>query len=241
MKIYQNSKITALEVWHGVTPYGDLDKLSGITLYQALLSFLADLLNGKAQTALAADTQTLQLARGFEKIILKGGGAPEFYTFLQSKQVPCPVELIAEYRGLAGFDLTVDWGQTAIKVTSLSRHLQIKRDTEKFPLRLANDVSTVEDIEKLNNQLNLILNDFSDLKSLCLALPVKISESFSAEPSTYKGLEGDLRQVFAASNLPEHTVIMNDAVLAAASLDIPTSKTLVLTIGFGVGAALWNP
>ncbi len=241
MKIYQNSKITALEVWHGVTPYGDLDKLSGKALYPALLSFLEDLFQGKAQTALMDDTQTLKLAHGFEKIILKGGGAPDFYTFLQSRQLPYPIELVTEYKGLSGFDLTVDWGQTTIKVTGPSLHRQIKRDTQKFPLRLTNDVSTFEDIEKLNNLLNLILNDFSDLKSLCLALPVKINESFYAEPSTYKGLEGDLRQVFAASNLPAHSVVVNDAVLAAATLDIQTSKTLVLTLGFGVGAALWNP
>jgi hypothetical protein len=67
---------------------------------------------------------------------------------------------------------------------------------------------------------------------------LKIDQAGFAEPSTYQGLEGKIQDIFLPLKLPP-TIIMNDAVWAALGHKPQKEKELILTLGFGVGGALW--
>jgi predicted NBD/HSP70 family sugar kinase len=73
-----------------------------------------------------------------------------------------------------------------------------------------------------------------------LALPVALDSVGLAQPSTYPGLYGPVEPLF--SELFECPwVVVNDAVLAAVGFRPETrEKTLVVTLGFGLGGALWH-
>jgi hypothetical protein len=77
-----------------------------------------------------------------------------------------------------------------------------------------------------------------------LALPCALEDDLSLTSCSYGWAAGDLLPLLEAANLDsENALIVNDAELAAvAAMSDPqvpaTIRTLVLTLGFGVGAAL---
>ena len=80
---------------------------------------------------------------------------------------------------------------------------------------------------------------------LVVALPSRLDDAGVPEGSSYIGMAGDallLPDVVAAAGLGDTGIlVLNDAELAAHSARLTArvqAGTLVLTIGFGVGAAL---
>ncbi len=76
-------------------------------------------------------------------------------------------------------------------------------------------------------------------EGVVLGLPVEIDDADVAHPSTYEGMSGPVAEIFAEFEGP--MVVMNDAVLAALGFAPRVGvRLLVVTLGFGAGAALWE-
>jgi hypothetical protein len=79
---------------------------------------------------------------------------------------------------------------------------------------------------------------------LVLALPCEIEDDLSVAGCSYPWLAGDralVRDLLAAAELLESPcLVLNDAELAAVSVDLSRARgagTLVLTLGLGLGGA----
>jgi hypothetical protein len=245
MRLFTHPDLVPLEIWHGQSPFGALFEVSKKKEYfLALQYFLSELHQGKAKTIYNSDTEKLLLAKNFNSIYVTGGLAKSFYQTLPVSALPYHLEIVENLSGLKDYDTTIDWGQTAIKVYNGEEKQIIERDLNQFPIRCSvKEKSAPDKFEQLK-----IKNLFQSListknKNICVGLPVKLNSQLMAEPSTYFGLEGDLKKLFSDLN-SVNIELMNDAILAARQVReikkaLPT-KTLILTIGYGVGAALWK-
>jgi hypothetical protein len=247
MRLYENTDLTPLEIWHGQTSMGPLYEMTDDQISIALSEFLLKMHDGHAKTIYESDSLELSHAKDFEAVFLTGGKASFVYESLLKTNFPFAIELVENLSGLSDFDLTIDWGQTSIKTYFGNERKITPRDLDLFPVRCS--VKT-KDTPVLNSQIKL-RNYFKNIvqptncKSAAVALPVKISPNLIAEPSTYEGLEGDLKILFDDLGLKNMNIeFMNDAVLAARQVrekrvKLPP-KSLVLTLGYGVGAAVWR-
>lgn len=244
MRLFEHPDLEPLEIWHGQTPFGALYEVSEKQFFVALQYFLSELHQGLAKTIYDSDTEKLLQAKGFNTIYVTGGLAKSFYQSLPVSALPYHFEVVENLSGLNEYDTTIDWGQTAIKVYNGKEKQILERDLNQFPLRCSVQEKSGPD----KNERLKIKNLFKSLvstenKNICVGLPVKINSHLMAEPSTYNGLQGDLKDLF--SGLPSQNIeFMNDAVLAARqvreSKKTISENSLVLTIGYGVGAALWK-
>ncbi len=80
-----------------------------------------------------------------------------------------------------------------------------------------------------------------DYDGVVLGLPSRITSEGDAESSTYPGLYGPVKPLFGSLFQDVPWVVPHDSVLTARGYPPETTqKTLALTMGFGVGAALWH-
>lgn len=245
MRLYQHPDLKPLEIWHGQTSFGSLFQIQDDQLGSALSEFLCCLQAGSAKVLHKSDEADLIHAKNFKTVYITGGKAPSVFARLSTLRLPFEIQLVEEMKCLSGYDITLDWGQTSIKSYTRGAKHTLPRDLNKFPIKCSTENRTYknEDTEKEIKNLFLSLIESANPKTIALALPLKIGPELVAEPSTYEGLEGDLKEIFAETTSAE-IEFMNDAVLAARQVrelnDFAPGKTLILTVGYGTGAALWE-
>ncbi len=212
-----------------------------------------------------SDGPVSDAARGFDAVFIGGGGAgnPRLRTALA--EAPWPVlfgvdevyvgsrgghALLAQH-GLAG--IVADLGQTRLKVSWGEKRWDFARDFARLPLR--EDGASPAPAGQRAALRAFLCGHLAHCgtaapEGIVLALPARLDDTGSPEGSSYVGMAGDAQLVpdvlrrLGWEDAPNWLV--NDAELAAmtARLDErvrPEDRTLVLTLGFGLGAALLLP
>jgi hypothetical protein len=149
--------------------------------------------------------------------------------------------------------LIIDVGQTALKLMCAERRALVQRDWQTLPTAasVASDQQTIQR-QNLRRFVAEAARSFVQHGSarpdvVVLALPCELDDQGMPGHCTYAGLERDgafADTMLAAAGLAElPCLLVNDAELAAVSArarwanQLPP-RTLVLTLGLGVGAAL---
>jgi hypothetical protein len=220
--------------------------------FRGLREFLVCLHYGKAAVEDAAETQILLQAANFTRVIFGGGDAlhPEFEPILRAKPLPFSVEigdgLYAARRGALHLFEAMGWhrgvaldlGQLQLKVMTAEQNHCLARDPSFLPFG-ARALDAAIGQERLRQFLK---HGLAGLRpdGVVLALPVALDRAGRAQSSTYPGLFGRVEPIFAELfDCP--WVVLNDAVLAALGFRPETrDKTLIVTLGFGLGGALWH-
>lgn len=240
MIVYQHRGLEGLEVWHGLARHTTLFQLRDDkpAYYAGLAEFLLRLHAGAAETA---NGDPLAPAAGFERLLITGGEAaaiPFPHTLL-------PPDPFCARRGAQAVwnelgwqrPIAIDLGQTQMKLMTANENRAFKRDLPYGRAALPES----EGRDQLRAFVRQALATANECDGVVLALPNRITAEGEAESSTYPGLYGPLEPLFAPLFPRVPWVVVNDAVLTARGYP-PESKqkTLVLTMGFGVGAALWH-
>jgi hypothetical protein len=163
----------------------------------------------------------------FQHVHLLGGAARRPFVAEALRATVAEEPVFAAAR--AGAELAAscaDVGQTAIKLVMNGRQWLHPRDQSR-------------------PAIDFIAGALAELTGPCLlALPCVLEDDLKLTDCSYDWSAGDLRPLLRKAGLDEEkALIMNDAELAAvASMNDPRvprkKRTLVLTLGFGVGAAL---
>ena len=191
--------------------------------------------------------------RGVTRLVLTGGAA-------ESLVLPTVAGLIvevdpegafaAERAGRAALGpaggLVADVGQTAIKILSGGRRQRAPRDLDALPPNAPlSPASRERFIDFVAGALSAAIDGELRPTGLVLAMPCEVSPTCALGASSYPYEAGDptlLDELLERAGLTRaHVLVANDAELAAASItlgDAPLDPTLVLSVGFGVGAAL---
>ncbi len=200
-------------------------------------------------------------AAAVSHVYLTGGGAtePGLAEGLRAAGLPVSVaqapRFAAAQAGLSLGAACVDVGQTSLKlarrsrrpslnheVTSVERDLVAAPHRDETPLA-ARSAARASTIQFLSDAIAAHTRELP----LVLALPCELSDEGVLSGCTYCWRKGDetlLRELAEAAKLDwEQLQVLNDAELAAVSARLDTrvpagAVTLVLTVGFGVGAAL---
>jgi hypothetical protein len=205
------------------------------------------------------------LASGFDALFLTGGRVAEPELRDVTSGLPFPV-FFGEgglYAGaLGGFELlrqrrlsgwVVDLGQSHLKIAAPQRHWVFARDWSR--LREPTNVSPSEWPVQRRRQREFVAlrlqmamaEDGAKPAALVFALPTRLADDGTPGGSNYAGMRGDRALVpdaLALAGLAGVPLfVLNDAELAALSALTDGrlahfKKVLVLTLGFGIGAAL---
>lgn len=254
--IYHDPRLSGLELWRGMARGVRLDQLrdSRSEYFQGLREFLVCLHRGEAAADDPRETAALRHAAGFSRAVLCGGDAahPALPTILCAGGLPFCIEIdasgpYAAWRGAMHIFQSMEWrrgvaldlGQTGLKVMSPSGNWTVPRDAALVPLG-AGALSPATGRARLRSLIREGLSRVAEpADGIVLALPVALDSGGVAQPASYPGLFGPVQPIFAGLfDCP--SVLLNDAVLAA--LGFPPGqrgKTLVVTLGFGIGGALW--
>lgn len=254
--------VTGLELWDLWT--GDRilwDCMGQANFGQVLCEALQALQSGGGATRSEGPVPTC--LRGFTHVYLTGGGAGAVKDALlngpwhlyvdddpssQSIAHPGGDALLAAY-GLSGW--TVDLGQSALKISSRYGNKRWPRDLSALPVRTSEASQDVfGQRERLRDFMSQALLEYGKgigarPEGIVFALPSRLDDAGVPEGSSYIGMGGDghlVADVLQLAGLKDaEALLLNDAELAAVSAQTmggQLGRTLVLTIGFGVGAAL---
>ena len=261
MTVYEQPGLYGLEIWRCIArgkPLFDFGERRS-AYFVELREFLVRL-HGGSPTAKGRATAKLQQAVGFERLVLCGGGAldPALETILRAELLPFVFEIdrSGPYAGRRGalriFDamgwrrgIALDLGQRQLKVMTAGNAAILPRDMAQLPFG-ANALESSLGRARLRSFIAKGLSQTLEPggeqgapDGVVFALPVALSRSGIAEPATYPGLFGLVQPIFA-DLFACPCVVLNDAILAGVGFPPQTGrKTLVVTLGFGVGAALW--
>jgi hypothetical protein len=145
-----------------------------------------------------------------------------------------------------------DLGQSTFKLCARTHHMSFRRDFCRLPIRTDHpDESVSKQRIELREMLAESLRSFSAKTAapdaILFALPSRLDDQAIPDGSSYIGMAGDENLVADAIGQaglnPARILVLNDAELAALeALSEPALqgrlKTLVFTLGFGLGAAL---
>lgn len=244
MLAYQYPGLRGLEIWQGVARHSTLDQLrhDKPAYFAGLDEFLAQLHGGRAQTA---GGDPLAIAGGFERLLLAGGDAAEAAAALRwpaELAAPGPfalragAEAIWEEQGWRN-PIAIDLGQTRLKILTRYGSRAVERDESYLPFG-REALPESKGRARLRDWLRAQLPD--DFDGVLLALPNAIHGDGTAESSTYPGVFGPVAPIFEDLFGAAPVVYGNDAILTARGYPPRTGqKTLLITLGFGIGAALW--
>lgn len=254
MRVYQREGLVPLEIWHGMAGRASLYELRADpnVYFRGLFSFLADLHAGRAVTADPADQSSLEAAAGFHRAVFMGGGASEPGLAVASGELNLPFDceirpgvfssrsgaetIFSEMQWRRG--VALDVGQTQVKLIAAEGDRIAPRDERLLPYG-AYSLEAGQGRTRLRAWLQSILDSVEEYDGAVLALPNAISSTGEARAATYPGLYGDVAEIFSGLFRSE-CIVLNDACLAACGVTPePRTKTLVVTLGFGVGGALW--
>lgn len=256
MIVYQRPGLRGIELWHGLRGPATLFSLrhSKREYFTAMREFLVQLHSCHARAPDPADNAQLHRAAGFDRVCFAGGdaGHPHLVEAMNRAGLPFTVdtgtpdpfaaaagarEILSElgwHRGAA-----LDLGQTGLKVIAGSARVRIPRDEALLPYG-PHALTAELGRERLRDLLRRGLAETGGADGIVLGLPVALDHEGGARSSTYPGLWGPVEHVFRGLfDVP--WAVVNDAVLTARGLcPAAKRKTLVLTLGFGVGGALWE-
>jgi len=135
--------------------------------------------------------------------------------------------------------VALDLGQLHLKVVTADRNVILARDEERLPFG-AHAIDAESGRAEIRQMIRNGLAAVPYPDGVVLGLPVAIDAVGVAAPATYPGLFGPVEPIFAEwFDCP--WVVMNDAVLAAVGFEPEEpGKTLIVTLGFGIGGALWE-
>lgn len=202
---------------------------------------------------------------GFDSLYVSGGRSrePLIRSGLQALGVPVSfsrtpdqpgegpgLRLLAELSSATGW--LCDLGQTSFKICGHAGRAQFCRDYQRLPVRTDGPTESVEEQRRdlrrwLSESLRTFTTDAPMPDALLFALPSRLDDAAMPEGSSYIGMAGDdslIADAMAAAGLkPRHVLVLNDAELAAMDALADEAlqgcaKTLVLTLGFGLGAAI---
>lgn len=257
MIVYRHARLRGLELWNGVAGHATLYQLreSKRDYFGGLRDFLLRLHRGGAESADPCDTLDLARAAGFRRLVLCGGeaGHPLLVQAMGETSLPFAVEIgeTGPYAASAGaqniFDemrwrsgVALDLGQSRLKVISRSCRHVLPRDAAALPFG-ARSLDPEVAIGRLRAMIRAGLDRIDGPDGVVLGLPVALDNAGIARPATYPGLFGPVEPIFAEL-FPMPWVVANDAVLTARGYPPRGGeKTLVVTLGFGIGGALWEP
>ena len=145
------------------------------------------------------------------------------------------------------FGLVVDAGQSALKLFWPGGRLLFPRDFDALPIAGPSALRP-----KVHEFMAAAIREASNravrpFELVVLALPSEIDDDLHLAGSSYPGMADDrdlVDDVLRRAKLDLTSIVLNDAELAAMTAGLVMSRrcpTLVLTIGFGVGAALLLP
>ncbi len=255
--------IRPLELWDLRVGPGILwDHMASADFGGVLRGCLAEVWQGTAETR--SEGRVPAWAKGFASVYLTGGGAGQVAGDLmngpwQEVLAGDDQSFAGEAGGralLAGHDCTgwvLDLGQSTLKISTGGQRYSWPRDLDLLPIR-TDEISVSETLlqrARLRQFLAAALSEClragaAPPEALVCALPSRLDENGVPEGSSYIGMKDDatlLPESLALAGLAQTRIlVLNDAELAAvsASLDprLQHHPALVLTIGFGVGAAL---
>lgn len=206
-----------------------------------------------------------QVVAGFDSLHVAGGRAEEskISSALQALKLPVTVSPSPDYPGrkeglrlLASMGNTTGWvcdlGQTSFKICANTCRMRFQRDFVHLPGRKdALDNTRDNQRKMLRTWLSESICHFLALArppdAILFAMPSRLNDEAVPEASSYIGMEGDSALIAdAISNAgvhPGNVLVVNDAELAAmealAEEELQLCrKTLVVTLGFAMGAAL---
>lgn len=145
-----------------------------------------------------------------------------------------------------------DLGQASLKLSCATDRRQFPRDRRRLPLRTDRPGEPIDEQRRqlrawVGESLRLFAETAPAPDGLLFALPSRLDDAGLPEGSSYVGMAGDadlIADTLAGAGLsPRLVLTLNDAELAAlealAEPPVPSArKTLVITLGFGLGAAL---
>jgi hypothetical protein len=212
--------VEGLELWDLVVPEGGvISDHIGRPAFAGILERAIDSIRTAA--ALTRSGKDLRRAAGFDQVVVTGGGVGQPFFFEEGGFA------------LGGPDaLVVDLGQTSVKV-SRAGHPRARIDRG----------SPSESAKALLGK-GMASSGSNPPPVAVVGLPAELDDEGVPGPSTYDDLTGNAKLVETVLAglgwTSTRALVLNDAELAAATVALraPPGKTLVLTIGFGVGGAL---
>jgi hypothetical protein len=250
--LYSKPGLQGVEIWHGIARRAPLYQLRNDkrAYFAGLRQFLEDLQDGRACVEDDEDLRALECASGFDEVLFCGGEAAHPSLTDAMNAAPFDWSLgpsgafaaregamtICAELGWLSF-VALDLGQTQLKVMARSyAEVMPRPDTLPFGARsLPAEAGRVH----LRAFLREALRPFPDVDGVLLGLPNAITPFFEARSATYPGLFGPIEPIFDELFSCEWAVV-NDAVMAARGFEpAPGRKRLVVTLGFGVGGAVW--
>ncbi len=202
---------------------------------------------------------------GFEAVFVTGGRSKDLAVRAELSRLSCPVVFgedpvfggecggfaILQARHLSGWVL--DLGKSQFKLSAPGLRWIFPRDWKRFPP--AGQVSA-RDIPAQRRRIRefialklrrALVETSQPAQAIVFGLHARLSDDGTPAGSSYAGVRGDRNLVRDAvdlaglENLP--VLVINDAELAAWSVFLdatlsPFGKVLVLTLGFGIGAAV---
>lgn len=245
-----------LELWDALIGATPLYLLAPGLIPGAIAQLVAQLAEGSARR-LRAHTRLPKLV--IDQVVLAGGG-PLVATqaALCARGIDATIASdpawIAEPGGRALLQTlhaeregaVLDVGQTALKLSDRTGRLRLARPLDEVPLELdARDPERAADFRA--RTIAFISSAFrarTPPAALVLALPCEIEDDLSVAGCSYPWPAGDtalIREIMQTAQLGHvPCLVLNDAELAAISVDLTRpheQRTLVLTLGLGLGAA----
>ncbi|MCH9686370.1 MAG: hypothetical protein K0V04_33365 [Deltaproteobacteria bacterium] len=253
--------VVPIELWDLQMAHGILwDHINAETLPQALGEALDALRAGTATTR--SGTVLPPSLRDFEAVWLAGGRAVTIDPETLGRTARCPVWIAEDptwvcergarqLRPGANTHGVIDLGQSQLKICLGGHRFAYPRPWDQLPLR---DQAASDERAAAIALREFVVGGLVDAQrragttasSVVVALPCELGDDPTPGGSSYAGLAGDDRfvpEVLASAGWPtEDVLVLNDAELAALAArgDPRTTglRTLVLTLGFGVGGAL---
>ncbi len=264
---YRPPGVTPLELWDlWIGPRILWETMQEPTFSELLCDVLTRLRQGEGATR--SEGPVPAIIRGFDALYVAGGRVRETSLRSALRQLDLPVFFSstpenpgrnAALNLLAGKGSLTPWlcdlGQAGLKLCSKNLSRQFPRDLQRLPIRRdSGDEKIDQQRQQLRQWMAESLRAFAETTpppdALLFALPSRLDDIGIPEGSSYIGMAGDLALIAdvvdATGFKPHPALVLNDAELAAldASADpqIERSvKTLVITLGFGLGAALVIP
>lgn len=249
LKVLRPASYIPLEIWGA--------QVNGIDIYERNYDFklvqqaVTNLFYGDCLFKNNTPLSNSEIVRGFKHVYYLGGR-------FTSQKIPIGnmkgysenIAISPQWAGVRGLKrissfygysspLFIDWGQCYVKIQFKNKQEIIERDIQKFPILKPGVDSRIYSLSLREYYLNMISR--FDTDAIFLALPVEIYNDDFAASCSIAGLGYNLKEVFTVKNLPVY--IVNDAIAAAYSLSLEkkNQKSLVITLGFAMGGALFYP